>query len=197
VNRPYTSGDLANEIGVSHSNAMQKVNQFVNRFRQYKNHVKHTYLTHDNGKSFNALEISKEVFEVCVAQHTIRNARKGLHKGVEEWIFGLFPNEYIIPTYEIGEEKVDFYFKDLGIVVEYDDNKHCDDREVIRERLIQEALRRECIAHGCDDLNIVNNPSHVSFPFVRIIRGKEVQGVRDLLIAMRNKTRQDVVQYME
>jgi hypothetical protein len=199
MERPYTSGDLANKTGMSHSNTLQRINQFITRFPQYREHTKNTYLQHENGVSYNAVLLSKEVFDVCVAQHTIRNARRGLNKGVEEWIFGLFPNEYIIPSMEVGGHTVDFYFKDLHIVVEYDDTEEAlvSDKEILRERQVQVELRNEYIAHGGTEANVLNRHPSESFPFVRIIRGKEIQGIRDLLIVMRDQTKQDIVQFME
>lgn len=89
----------------------------------------------------------------------------------------LFPNEKIFKQYSVLNYKLDFFFPRARIIIEYDEEQHLTSKNKIKDR------NREI-----EILQKFKNDYNADFMFVRIIKGKEIEGIRNLCINIAKMT---------
>jgi very-short-patch-repair endonuclease len=199
VDYTYNSVQLAEEINKRHSNITRDIIKLLGRNNEYKNDFIQSTYTNPRGKVYPCYLISEKGRQVMLDKYRLRISPASLERALAEWLEIFFPNERIERQYPVLGYRIDFYMKDLGICIEYDEKEHVYklDADLKRQREIQEELKRDYLENIEDDVVMRRKPSNESFPFIRITEGKEVEGIRELLFLIRHQTMSDVVDYMQ
>lgn len=115
----------------------------------------------------------------------------------------MFPNENIVTQLQVLNYKIDFYLPFAQIVVEYDENHHkyqVEEDEVRMRRILKE-LDRKVVAGEViyDEVCAEPNP-HLAdknmHTYIRVEEGKEIEGVRNIMLAIEEQTWNSPTNYM-
>jgi len=200
----YSSLTIAKEFNKRHNDVVTSIRNFINRHPEHnKEFFATTYSIENAGKllknrkypCFLLTEKGQTLLKLKY-KYTVHSA--SLERAFGEWLTIFFPGERIEAQYPVLGYRVDYFMPDLGICIEYDEKHHdySSSRDDERQTAIQEELRRDYLENIEYDIVVERKPASESFPFIRVKQGKEVEGMRDLLILIRDKTMNDVVDYM-
>jgi len=106
----------------------------------------------------------------------------------KEMLETIFTRTEILYQYKIGDYRVDFYFPDMGIIVEYDEEHHLRqlEKDKERENAILEIMKHNIVT-GYDytvesNENLERVDKEEITKILRIKKGDELNGLRELCI---------------
>jgi len=190
-NNLENSVDIAKEIGKRHKNVLRDIRAIMKNNPKGFNTDEVTLSAYKNeqNKMCTCYLLSKENTDFIRHKYDYSIYSGRLELEMQDILFGLFPAEKLHYQYKILNYRLDFYFEDLGIIVEYDEDQHTNDKskEYDSKRIneIQEFIKKDIIIK---DPHLEKIDAAKLTPCLRINKGDEIEGVRRLLILITEHT---------
>lgn len=173
-----SSVQIAQQYNKRHKNVLRDIRSILKREDNfYLEFIEGVYVD-SNSRMMPCFYISKKGEKRLHDRYKYNSRTASLEKSFYEWLRILFPNQNIIKQYPILNYRIDFYIKSLNIAIEYDENAHKYNKE-------KDILRQFDIQKEIPDIH-----------FIRVKEGKEVEGIRELLLLI-DELNGNPVKYMQ
>lgn len=180
-----SSRDLAKMFGKEHKHIIRDIeekiipNIYDNEFNQF--YFELSKYKDKSGKKNKEYLLNRKLFLFLKDKYEFRFHGKRMEKTIAVILEKMFTNTEILKQYKIGKYRVDFYFPDLGIIVEYDEKYHeyIKDKDEKREKEICDILKRKIIDEDCYNEHLEKIDSTEITKFIRIKEGFEIEGIRE------------------
>jgi Phage regulatory protein Rha (Phage_pRha)/Protein of unknown function (DUF559) len=193
----YNSLEVANRFNKKHMHIMRDIDVLIDRDPYMREQFVLNDYTNSRGRKYRCYEMTQLGYSFFTSKWNMLSKYTELESGFGKWLDKLFPNEKITKQYRVLKYNIDFYMDDLNICIEYDEAEHKNRKEqdVKRQSEIQEELKRLYLLEDNDPV-VRKKPACESFPFVRVQEGKEIEGVRELLLTIEDRMWNSPTNYM-
>lgn len=172
------STQIAEQYDKLHKNVLKDIRSILKREKEFATEFIQGAYRDMLGRIKSCYYLTPKAEERLHNRYMYNSTCASLEKSIGEWLHTLFPSQKIIKQYKVLQYRIDFYFEDLNIAVEYDETQHKYQTDADTKR--QKEIQKKLYCH-----------------FVRIKQGKEIQGIKELLFLINEITGENPLLYMQ
>jgi very-short-patch-repair endonuclease len=166
-----------------HDHITRDIKVILEREPAYMSHFVETKYKNKRGKAYPCFLLSKEGEERLRSRydHNIQSFR--IEKAFGEWLDILFDSLHIEKQKRVGKYRVDFYLPDFSIIIEYDEKEH-KYKEYLDQKREEEIIR-------------IMQSKGVKPKIIRVQQGKEIIGIKEIILTIEEISKEPVTNYMQ
>ncbi len=168
--------EIAAKFSKEHKHVLRDVKSIMRRKSEWADLLEETTYRDSYGRRKPLFRLSGHLKEFLFLKYENRLHGASLEKAFSQWLEELFNPDFIVSQQKVGKYRIDFVIGEL-VFIEYDEKEHDYKRIKDLNRLdeIKSILTNE--------LN-QDEASDQAFSIVRVKEGKEIEGVRKILVEL-------------
>ena len=198
------SREVAEKFGKRHSDVIRSIKNILKSSPELSSEFILSYYKATNGKLNPYYILSKKGSSILKTKYTYSAMSPRFEFKFDNMLKEMFPSKKIFTQYPILNYRIDFFMPDVNIIIEYDEEQHkySKTEDVKRINEIKRELNRMVVVGepfydgGSDDASPWLEGKDI-FSVVRVKKGKEIEGLRNICIEITENTNQPYSDFMK
>lgn len=200
-----SSREVAEKFGKNHNHVLRDIDNILNSNPKLQSDFILSNYINSRNKEYPCYLLTGKGLNILNTKYSYSAMNPRFEYKFENLIREIFPSVIIISQYPILNYRIDFFMPELDIIIEYDEEQHrySKEEDIKRMKKIKEGLNRmvvngEPLYDG--DSSYERNPwlkGENTFSVVRVEKGKEIEGLRNICIKITENTNQPCSDFMK
>lgn len=199
-----SSNDIAEKFGKRHDQVLRDIDNIIKTNQTLQSDfILHSYKNSRN-KKYRCYFLTNKGLNILNTKYIYSAMNPRFEYKFECLLREMFPSEIIISQYRILNYRIDFFMPELNIIIEYDEEQHKYSKEEDSKRMkeIKSELNRMVVVGEPLYNGYSNEPNpwlkgRDIFSVVRVKKGKEIEGLRNICIEITENTNQPCSNFMK
>ena len=195
---------VAEKFGKRHTHVLDSIKNILKSSPELSSEFILSHYKATNGKLNPCYILSKKGLSILETKYTYSAMSPRFEFKFGNMLREMFPSEKIFAQYPILNYRIDFFMPDVNIIIEYDEEQHkyLKAEDVKRMNEIKSELNRMIVAgeplydNGSDDPSPWLEGKDI-FSVIRVKKGKEIEGLRNICIEITENTNQPSSDFMK
>ena len=198
-----SSLEVAEKFGKRHDSVLRDIDKIIKSNNKLKTDFILSNYTNSRGKNYRCYLLTNKAIEILETKYIYSAMNPRFELKFENLLRSLFPSIVILSQYPILNYRIDFFMPDLCIIVEYDEEQHHYTQKADTKRIddIKNELNRMLLAGESfyDDNKKTSKllKDISSFSVIRVKKGHEIDGLRNICIEITSKTAHSCSDFMK
>ncbi|AKF30957.1 MULTISPECIES: Rha family transcriptional regulator [Bacillus amyloliquefaciens group] len=176
------SREIAEEFKKRHDHVLRDIKSIVERQPEFECDFDKQYYTSQRGKKLPLYKITEHGKERLITRYKYSQMSPRFETSFGDWLGRFFCSTIIERQKKIDRYRLDFFFPDIWLIVEYDEKEH-------RYKKIADKKRENVI-------NAVFKQKGITPTWVRVKEGHEIEGMKEILLTMNNLSNGQAMSYI-
>lgn len=199
-----SSNDIAEKFGKRHDQVLRDIDNIIKTNQALQSDfILHSYKNSRN-KKYRCYVLTNKGLNILNTKYIYSAMNPRFEYKFECLLREMFPSEIIISQYRILNYRIDFFMPELNMIIEYDEKQHKYSKEEDSKRMkeIKSELNRMVVVGEPLYNGYSNEPNPWLkgmdiFSVVRVKKGKEIEGLRNICIEITENTNQPCSNFMK
>ena len=199
-----SSREVAEKFGKRHDSVLRDIDNIIktNQVLQ-SDFILHSYKNSRN-KEYRCYLLTNKGLNILNTKYTYSAMNPRFEYKFEYLLREMFPSAIIISQYPILNYRIDFFMPELNMIIEYDEEQHkySKEEDIKRIKEIKAELNKmvvigEPLYNGCSNEPNPWLEGKDIFSVVRVKKGEEIEGLRNICIEITENTNQPCSDFMK
>ena len=199
-----SSREVAEKFGKRHTHVLDSINNILKSSPELSSEFILSHYKATNGKLNPYYILSKKGLSILETKYTYSAMSPRFEFKFGNMLREMFPSEKIFAQYPILNYRIDFFMPDVNMIIEYDEEQHkySKEEDIKRIKEIKAELNKmvvigEPLYNGCSNEPNPWLEGKDIFSVVRVKKGKEIEGLRNICIGITENTNQPCSDFMK
>ncbi len=174
---------IAEKFGKRHSDVLRDIAGILKRNPELVNDFHKSFYMSIQNRKLPIYKITTMGKKRLTSRYEYGQRSPRLERSFGDWMGKFFGNSYFIEKQKkIGSYRLDFFFPEINLIVEYDEKEHVYKTEADRSR--QSYISKYFHKRG------------IAPTWIRVKEDKEIEGIKEILLAINTLTNGNVLTYI-